>query len=136
MIVGPGVKNKYLQWPPGKLGLSRHWPLDCSCHAQFTDPSMQIHHFTWQGKSGMQIMHHSHEEWYMNNNSIVRLNEGQPHKLLFDFVHLLKLYLHLPHNINICCKSLKIGNITYFILPGKKIIKKQNLTKLNGTGVF
>lgn len=95
---------------------------------------MQIHHFTWQGKSSMQIMHNSHEEWYVNNKQQypkIELAQACLH-VTICFVQTLRLYLHLPHNINICCKSLKIGNITFFILIGKKAKAKLNKTKWHG----
>lgn len=88
---------------------------------------MQIRHFTWQGKSGMQIMHHSHEEWYVNNKQqYPKMEQAQAclHTLPFAFVQILRLYLHLLHNINIGWKSLKIGNIAWFLLTGNK--QKQN----------
>ena len=71
-------------------------------------------HFTWQGKSGIEIMHHSHEEcatWTINNN-ILRLHVPKlPPQSLVAFVKTLRLYLHLSHNWGIHWKSLKIGNI-------------------------
>lgn len=75
---------------------------------------MQIHHFTWQSKSGMQIMHHSHEECNMiTKQQYPKIEQAQAclRKSPFAFLEILRLYLNLSHNLSIHCKSLKIGNV-------------------------